>query len=168
MGILLTIGLFVVGFGVLLGTFTVIGKFGEAGPVRASLILLVLDAIAVFAAPFYDIWLWFMVQALVTVIWFLFCPQDQLLVGGIAGPLVLLTGVCLSAVSAVGIVAGFVGWMGSAPIDSYGVGDEDRTTLIAVVVAGSIPITALAFGRRIKSRWLLGIARLEEIDQRAR
>ena len=46
-GILLTIGL----FAALLGTFTVIRKFGSAGPVRASVILLAMDAIAVFAAP---------------------------------------------------------------------------------------------------------------------
>ena len=86
MGILLTIGFFIIGFGALHGTFAVIGKVGQTGHVRASLLLLLVDAVAGATAPLFDLWLWFVIQALLTVVWFLYTDKDRFVVGGLLGP----------------------------------------------------------------------------------
>ena len=163
MGILLTIGLFVVGFGVLLGTFTVIGKFGEAGPVRASLILLALDALAAFGAPFYDMWLWFVIQSLVTIVWFLFYPSDPFLTGGVFGPIVLLAGVSVSTLSLV-LGAG----LAISTMEETNFMSGLGIVFILMILLGIPILVGLVFGRRISHRWMQGIRALRAIDQRAR
>ena len=181
MGILLTIGLFVVGFGALLGTFTVIGKFGTAGPVRASVLLLVLDVVAVAVAPVFDLWLWFVIQCLVTVIWFLFYPTDAFVTGGVAGPLVLVSGVVIGTLSMF-FLCGIALFMTISMIGNAITGNFDvirsfpnlfllmndiPAAMLAVYLAGA-GIGSILFWRRIWHRWMQGIRALKAIDQRAR
>ena len=79
MDILLIIGLMVGGFIALLGTFSVIGRFGPETTLKASVVLLALTAISTFVGPLYDLLLWTIIQYLATIIWFLFYPTDAFL-----------------------------------------------------------------------------------------
>jgi cytochrome c oxidase subunit IV len=73
------------GFLVLLGTLSVIGRFGDRERVRASLLLIILTLISAIVGPVYDMLLWTVVQCLVTIIWYPVFPSDLFVSGALQG-----------------------------------------------------------------------------------
>ncbi len=73
------------GFLVLLGTLSVIGRFGDRARVRASLLLIILTLISAIVGPVYDMLLWTVVQCLVTIIWYPVFPADPFVSGALQG-----------------------------------------------------------------------------------
>lgn len=57
----MTIGLVVVGFVVLLGTFATLGRFG-IHPTKAGLLLLLMTLLSSVIGPMYDLLLWTVIQ----------------------------------------------------------------------------------------------------------
>jgi len=73
------------GFLLLLGTLSVIGRFGDGARVRASLLLIILTLISAIVGPVYDMLLWTVVQCLVTIIWYPVFPADPFVSGALQG-----------------------------------------------------------------------------------
>lgn len=160
MEVLIAIGLVIIGFYVLLGTFATLGRFG-IHPTKGGLLLLLLAFISTAIGPTYDLLLWTIIQYIITVIWFLYYPRDPLASSRVFGPLVLCTGVALSAVI-LAILLGLPVTMAFAALGSTIAGGMDRGTAIgaAIGIAGVYFI----FGPRIRKRWRLGADALRALD----
>lgn len=172
-------------FAVLLGTFALVSRAGRRAHVRASLLLLALDALSTAFGPYYDLLLWVVVQGLVTFIWFAFYPTDPFLqAGGVAGPLVLASGVAVSTgllvlsgawalaaglVSAAG-VADEAMFPGMATLDIFAqpgrtaVGSMATPAFWVMALPASAAVVWVLFGSRIRRRWRLATAALKALS----
>ena len=168
MGIVLSIGLMIVGFVVLLGTFSVIGRFGAASKVRVSIVMLALTLASGAIGPLYDLVLWTVIQSLVTIIWFLFYPTNAFESQGFLGPLVLLVGVTVSAITLVTGPAAYLSFLVLTQGPSLGLPGA-LSNLIAVVIGlGSGVLTYLGCRRRVDQRFAQGVNALRTLEARAR
>lgn len=106
--------------------------------------------------------LWMILQYMLTVFWFLYYPKDPLKSSRVFGPLVLCTGVFVSAVILI-LLLGVPVTMAFAAVGSTISGGEDMGEVVgaAVGVAGVYFI----FGRRIRQRWRLGADALKSLDR---
>ena len=160
MELLVAIGLVITGFYVLLATFATLGRFG-INPVKAGLLLLLMAFVSRFIGPIYDMLLWTIIQYIITVIWFLYYPKDPLASSRVFGPLVMCTGVFLSALILV-FLLGLPVTIAFAALGSTVSGGAD----IGEIVGAAVGIVGvyLVFGRRIRERWRLGADALRALD----
>jgi hypothetical protein len=160
-GVLLIVGLIVGGFVALLGTFSVIARFGPGMQVKVSVIMIALSVISVAVGPLYDMLLWTIIQSIATVIWFLFYPTDPFIVGGVLGPVVLLAGVTTSVlILCASLSIPMLVWE-LLLIDAY------RGVNALLTIAQGI-LLIFVCGPRVVRRWRTGLRALRSLEARAR
>ena len=152
------------GFVVLLLTFAGVGKLGERSRTSVSIFLILSTIVSFAVGLLYDVTFWWVMQTLVTTIWFVFYPTDAIKGRGVLPPLILLFGVVVSVLSCGGVLTvAFIAGIASFQYSVIG----GVVYFVGMFLYAASVVTVWRVARsRIKRQWTAAMTALKSMEVR--